>query len=121
MLLTRLTIIIWAVFRGAVLTMKLDSLIEKPTLLLDKARALNNIERMAGKAARSEVRLRAHFKTHQSAEIGQWFRPYGVSTITVSSVDMALYFAEHGWNDITIAFPVNLRQIRTINMLARQV
>ena len=95
--------------------------IEKPTLLLDKTRALTNIERMVSKANQRGIRLRPHFKTHQSAVIGEWFREQGVSAITVSSVDMAAYFARHNWQDITIAFPVNLRQAQTIDNLARQV
>jgi len=95
--------------------------IEKPTLLLDKARVQTNIERMVRKANQKGISLRPHFKTHQSAVIGEWFREKGVSAITVSSVDMAAYFARHDWQDITIAFPVNIRQAQTIDNLARQV
>lgn len=95
--------------------------IEKPTLLLDEATARNNIRRMAAKTAGQRVRFRPHFKTHQSAEIGAWFRDYGVEAITVSSVDMALYFAAHGWNDITIAFSTNLRQAQTLSELAGRI
>ncbi len=95
--------------------------IEQPVLLLDETRARANISFMAEKAARNGVRFRPHFKTHQSAEIGTWFRPYGVTAITVSSVDMAEYFASQGWDDITIAFPVNLRQIDRLNALAQQI
>jgi len=95
--------------------------ISKPTLLLDETITRRNIARMAAKARHSGVRFRPHFKTHQSAEIGEWFREEGVTAITVSSVDMALYFAQHGWDDILIAFPVNLRQLNEINQLAGQV
>ncbi|GAP15437.1 predicted amino acid aldolase or racemase [Longilinea arvoryzae] len=95
--------------------------IDRPTLLLNEKQARQNIAFMAEKAAQNGVRFRPHFKTHQSAEIGEWFRPYGVSEITVSSVDMAEYFADHGWNDITIAFPVNLRQVQAIDALARRI
>ena len=92
--------------------------ITRPTLLLDEARCHRNIERMADKARRSSVRFRPHFKTHQSAQIGEWFREVGVDAITVSSVKMAEYFAGHGWSDITVAFPVNWREIEVINRLA---
>ena len=95
--------------------------IQRPTLLLNEARARRNIQRMAGKAAGSNVRFRPHFKTHQSATIGEWFREAGVEAITVSSVDMASYFASHGWSDITVAFPVNLRQLDTLNELAGRI
>ncbi|MEE9170034.1 MAG: alanine racemase [bacterium] len=95
--------------------------ITKPTLLLDQQRALKNIEVMAQKARRNGVRFRPHFKTHQSARIGEWYRELGVEAITVSSVSMATYFAEHGWDDITIAFPVNLLEIDEINKLAGRI
>ncbi len=101
--------------------MKYQNLIIKPTLLLDRQKAIRNIKRMADKARANRVRLRPHFKTHQSAEIGQWFREYGADAITVSSIDMALGFAAAGWSDITIAFPVNLRQVAGLNRLAQQV
>lgn len=101
--------------------MTLEQQIIKPTLLLDAAKAQQHIARMAQKARLSGVRLRPHFKTHQSAAIGAWFRQEGVEAITVSSVDMARYFADQGWQDITIAFPVNLRQLAEIGALAQQV
>lgn len=95
--------------------------IQRPTLLLNQERAINNIRRMAERARRSGVRFRPHFKTHQSAEIGQWFREFGVEAITVSSVGMATYFAGHGWRDITIAFPVNILEIEPIRCLAERI
>jgi D-serine deaminase-like pyridoxal phosphate-dependent protein len=96
-------------------------LIEKPTLILNPLRAQRNLQRMAAKARRQKVRFRPHFKTHQSTEIGAWFRQEGVQAITVSSVDMARYFAEAGWADILIAFTANWRQIREINDLASRI
>lgn len=102
--------------------MKIESSnIIKPTLILDKKRALTNIEKMAAKSRRNGVRFRPHFKTHQSAKVGEWYRQFDVNAITVSSVSMAIYFAENGWDDITIAFPVNLLEIAQINRLANQI
>ncbi|MBE0695987.1 MAG: alanine racemase, partial [Anaerolineaceae bacterium] len=95
--------------------------IEKPTLLLDEAAIRRNIQRMFQHARQAGVTLRPHFKTHQSAEIGEWFREAGVTAITVSSLDMALYFSDHGWTDITIAFPANLRQRAALAELANKV
>lgn len=86
-----------------------------PTLLLDKKICLANIERMALKARANQLSFRPHFKTHQSAEIGNWFRDFGVSAITVSSFRMAAYFAEAGWNDILVAFPFNPGDIVHLN------
>lgn len=93
----------------------------KPTVLLDEKKCKANIQRMAEKAKRNNVEFRPHFKTHQSVEIGEWFREEGVTKITVSSVDMARYFAKCGWQDITIAFPANILEIDEINELAATV
>lgn len=95
--------------------------IQTPTLVLNHIQAKRNIQHMADKAKQSGVRFRPHFKTHQSAEVGQWFREVGVETITVSSIDMALYFANHGWQDITVAFPANPLEIDKINELASSI
>lgn len=101
--------------------MNLFDTIQKPTLLLDERIARANIRRMAAKARASGVTFRPHFKTHQSAEIGAWFREEGVRSITVSSLDMAEYFAADGWEDITLAFPANLRQASALDALAGRV
>jgi D-serine deaminase-like pyridoxal phosphate-dependent protein len=98
--------------------MDIFTAITQPTLLLDAKRCQENIERMAEHAKRCGVRFRPHVKTIQSARIGEWFRPQGVTGITVSSVEMAQYFAAHGWKDILIAFPANIRQIDDLNQLA---
>jgi D-serine deaminase-like pyridoxal phosphate-dependent protein len=92
-----------------------------PTLLVDECRARRNIAAMAGKARRSGVRFRPHFKTHQSAVVGDWFRSEGVTAITASSLDMATYFADHGWRDIMVAFPANVREVAKMADLAARV
>ncbi|MCF8262551.1 MAG: alanine racemase [Melioribacteraceae bacterium] len=96
-------------------------IITKPTLLFDKKRAARNLFRMAGKAKKHNLKFRPHFKTHQSAEVGELFKDYGINSITVSSVTMAEYFANHGWKDILIAFPVNILEINSINRLASKI
>jgi len=93
----------------------------EPTLLLDKKKCLDNIQTIVEKAKKTNVELRPHFKTHQSQEIGRWFRDFGVRKITVSSLKMAAYFAADGWNDITVAFPVNIHECDKINKLAEKV
>jgi len=95
--------------------------ISRPTLILNEERARRNIHRMVEKAKANHIRFRPHFKTHQSALIGDWFREEGVDAITVSSLSMARYFAAHGWEDITVAFPFNLREIETLWDLGQKV
>ncbi len=97
------------------------SKITVPTLLLDKKKATDNIYFMLGKARKHGLIFRPHFKTHQSLIIGRWFRDAGVDKITVSSFKMAQYFASDGWKDITVAFPVNIREIELINELAKEI
>lgn len=101
--------------------MSLFDHITQPVLLLDVGKTKANIACMQAKADAQGIRLRPHFKTHQSARIGDWFREAGTRHITVSSVVMAEYFARHGWNDITIAFPVNVHEMTAIQRLAEKV
>ena len=98
----------------------IDTIVE-PTLLINKKKCLSNISKMADKALRNNLLFRPHFKTHQSLEVGEWYRDFGVSKITVSSVKMAKYFSEAGWKDITIAFPLNPREISRINSIPNDI
>ena len=93
----------------------------RPQLILDEFRCKRNINRMVAKAKQQRLQFRPHFKTHQSLQIGKWFRKAGVKSITVSSVDMASYFASDGWNDITIAFPFYPGQIPALKKLEKTV
>lgn len=101
--------------------MKITDRIDQPTLLINEEIARRNLLTMTQKIQRAGVRFRPHFKTHQSAEIGNWFRELGVQQITVSSLDMAEYFADNGWTDILIAFSLNIRQLERIAALARRI
>ena len=94
---------------------------KKPTLLVDEAKALQNIDRIIKKAARSNTAVWPHFKTHQSLDIGNWFKEARIAGITVSSVSMARYFASGNWPNIYSAFPVNINEIDDIARLAEMV
>ncbi|MEM7552397.1 MAG: alanine racemase [Bacteroidota bacterium] len=98
-----------------------DLKITEPTLLIDDDTAKKNIKNMRQRAERSNVIFRPHFKTHQSREVAQWYREQGVSKITVSSLKMAEFFANDGWDDITVAFPANIREKERINDLVRKI
>lgn len=93
----------------------------RPTLIIRESVCRSNIKRMAEKAAKSNVIFRPHFKTHQSEQVGNWFKDYGVKRITVSSAEMALKFAKAAWKDISIAFPANPREIPLYNKLAGNI
>ncbi|MBN1197009.1 MAG: alanine racemase [Candidatus Aminicenantes bacterium] len=89
--------------------------ITRPTLMVNPEVARRNIRAMMDKFNRLRIRLRPHFKTHQSLEVGNWFRREGIRAITVSSVDMAARFIADGWRDVLIALPINPNEIPVIN------
>ena len=95
--------------------------ITTPTLLVDENKCRKNIRKMAQKLKESSIIFRPHYKTHQSLKIGNWYKDEGIKAITVSSVKMAYYFANAGWKDISISFPVNLLEIKEINYLSKLV
>lgn len=99
----------------------MNHVLTHPTLLLDKARVQRNIERMVARAAAAGVALRPHFKTHQSQAVAEWCKAAGIRKATVSSLRMAAYFAAAGWDDITVAFPVNVREVAAVNALASRI
>ena len=95
--------------------------VKKPTLIIDKEKSIANLQSIHEKAVRSGVRFRPHFKTHQSAIIGNWFRKFGIHSITVSTVTMGKFFSNYGWKDITLSLPVNTLEAYEINELAFDV
>jgi D-serine deaminase-like pyridoxal phosphate-dependent protein len=100
--------------------MRLDEL-PTPALLLDLDRLESNIRRMSAKAERLGVSLRPHIKTHKAIEIARLQREHGARGITVSTLHEARVFAEHGFDDITWAFPVILGRIPEAVELSERV
>ncbi|MBW6478868.1 MAG: alanine racemase [Bacteroidales bacterium] len=92
--------------------------IVSPVAVVDEDKCRRNIRHMAAKARKAGVDFRPHFKTHQSHAIGRWFREAGTEKIAVSSLSMAEYFAKDNWQDIMVAFPVNIREVKKINELS---
>ncbi len=93
----------------------------EPTLLLNKSICKANIKRMAERVKSWNGDFRPHFKTHQSAEVAEWFREQDVERITVSSFKMAFYFAQNGWKDITVAITATKLHAGIINELAAKI
>ena len=98
-----------------------NTILTKPQMVLDLNKVKKNILKVFGKFHEQGVFFRPHFKTHQCPAIGEIFKSLGVTAITVSSLDMAAYFARHGWQDITLAVPVNPGQIKKISELAATI
>lgn len=74
---------------------------------------------MAAKAKKQGKELVPHFKTAQSHLIGDWCKEYGIRQLTVSSIKMAAYFCNKGWDNIHIAFPFNPLESSQLNTLAK--
>jgi D-serine deaminase-like pyridoxal phosphate-dependent protein len=92
------------------------SKIKAPTFTINKEILNFNIKNMTKKLS-LHTTFRPHFKTHNNKITAKLFKEFGINKITVSSVEMALYFRQLGFRDITIAFPVNPREHRSLNKL----
>jgi D-serine deaminase-like pyridoxal phosphate-dependent protein len=92
-----------------------------PALLLDLDVLDRNLRDMADRARRLGVALRPHVKTHKCIEIGERQRALGADGITVATLAEARAFAEHGFHDITWAFPVVLNRVPEAQALAERV
>ena len=77
--------------------------IETPTLLLDEARMMRNIERMRAQMQRFGVVLRPHVKTNKCLEVSRRLMSTPQGPITVSTLLEAEQFAAAGVTDILYA------------------
>ncbi|MGH3445866.1 MAG: alanine racemase, partial [Nocardioidaceae bacterium] len=77
-----------------------------PCLLVDAARLRANVEAMAAHARRLQVGLRPHAKTHKSPAIARMQRDAGAQGLTVATVAEAEVFADAGFTDLFIAYPL---------------
>lgn len=93
------------------------SKIKSPTLVINTEKVRSNIKSMSEKLPASCI-FRPHFKTHDNKTTAQIFKEFGISKITVSSIEMAMHFRKLGFRDITIAFPVNLREHKKLKQLS---
>ena len=92
-----------------------------PALLLDLDRLERNLQRMADRCRQLRVSLRPHLKTHKCVEIAERQRALGAMGVTVSTLYEARVFADHGFTDITWAFPVQLGRIAEAQALAERI
>lgn len=86
-----------------------------PAVLIDRTRALRNIERMQAAANAHGVRLRPHTKTHKSPVIARWQLERGAIGICCAKLGEAEVFAsalrpgsgQAGLPDIRLPYPLN--------------
>lgn len=92
-----------------------------PALLLDLDILEANLRRMAARTAALGVTLRPHIKTHKCIEVAERQRALGARGLTVSTLYEARVFADHGFDDLTWAFPVILTRLEEVRELADRV
>jgi D-serine deaminase-like pyridoxal phosphate-dependent protein len=92
-----------------------------PALLLDLDKLESNLGTMAARSRELGVALRPHIKSHKCIEIGRMQQSLGASGITVATLEEARIFADHGFADITWAFPVVLSRIDEAKHLAERL
>jgi D-serine deaminase-like pyridoxal phosphate-dependent protein len=94
--------------------------IPTPALVLDLDRLEANLAGMADSTRDLGVALRPHIKTHKCIEIAERQRALGARGITVSTLHEAKVFADHGFDDITWAFPLIHSRIDEAKQLAER-
>ena len=77
-----------------------------PAVLVDLDVLERNIARMAARAREAGVRLRPHAKTHKCPPIGRLQRAAGAWGLSVAKVGEAEVFADAGFDDLFVAYPV---------------
>ena len=78
-----------------------------PAVLIDRGRALRNIERMQAAASARGLRLRPHAKTHKSPLVARWQIDRGAIGICCAKLGEAEVFAAEGISDIRIPYPLH--------------
>jgi D-serine deaminase-like pyridoxal phosphate-dependent protein len=77
-----------------------------PAVVVDLDVLERNIARMAARAREAGVRLRPHAKTHKCPEISRLQRAAGAWGLSVAKVGEAEVFADAGFDDLFVAYPV---------------
>lgn len=88
-----------------------------PALLLDEARMMRNIQRLAEHARALNVTLRPHLKTAKSVEIAHRLDGGAKGPITVSTLAEAEVFHDAGYKDILYAVgiaPAKLARVKAL-------
>lgn len=80
--------------------------LDTPVVLVDHGRMLSNIARMHEQLCARGVVVRPHVKTHKIPQIARLQRDAGARGITVATIGEAEVFADHGFDDIFIAYPL---------------
>lgn len=91
-----------------------------PAVLIDKARALRNIDRMQTAADARGIRLRPHAKTHKSPIVARWQIDRGAVGVCCAKLGEAEVFADAGIADIRIPYPIHPANAARVIALAQR-
>ena len=80
--------------------------LDTPVVVVDIDRAQLRIDRMAAAMRDRGVALRPHAKTHKSLEFARRQMAAGAAGLTVATIGEAEVFADGGFEDLFIAYPV---------------
>lgn len=94
---------------------------DTPHLLVDDAVLRRNIERLADWAAGHGLHVRPHAKTHKCAEVAQRQIDCGAAGLTVATIGEAEAFADAGYADLFIAYPLWLSAEKATRLRALAV
>jgi len=100
--------------------MDLDSL-PTPSLVVDRRRLEANLRAMADRCRRLGVSLRPHVKTHKCVEIARRQIDLGAVGLTVATLAEAAAFAAAGFDDLTLAIPLQPGRSSELAALAERV
>jgi len=92
-----------------------------PAVLIDRFRALRNLDRMQTAASARGIRMRPHAKTHKSPIIARWQIERGAVGICCAKLGEAEVFADAGISDIRIPYPLNPANADRLIALAQRV
>ncbi|PTY79264.1 amino acid aldolase [Heyndrickxia sporothermodurans] len=79
---------------------------DTPVVIIDGRKLKRNIEKMSKVAKQNKINLRPHIKTHKLPYIAKEQLQAGAIGITAAKVSEAEVMADHGINDIFIAYPL---------------
>lgn len=88
--------------------------LQTPALIVDEARMLRNIRRLAGHISQLGGVLRPHLKTVKSVDIARLTLTGGTGPATVSTLAEAEVFAAAGVNDITYAVGITPHKLERV-------
>ncbi|MFZ7942540.1 alanine racemase [Neobacillus sp. 19] len=83
---------------------------DTPVVVINKTKLIKNINKMSKVAKENQVMLRPHIKTHKIPYIAMEQLKAGARGITAAKITEAEVMADHGVDDIFIAYPLVTEQ-----------